>query len=198
LARECVSRVNHWERGDDYNARLSASSNRENKSGVRLASPTRRDIGMRRPESDATAVHRKRLPEQSEIKLPTNGHARKATIRVSAERYSENVDEIETALLAAGALIYSRAGRLVRPVSEAAPAAHGKITQIAKMVEVTRPYLIDEMASVAEFERFDRRTGAWVTRNPPGDRAEILLAREGEWNNADTAAGWHAFGQAGL
>jgi hypothetical protein len=108
-------------------------------------------------EGAASAVHRKRLPEQSDIKLPTNGHARKAAIRVSAERYSENVDEIETVLLAAGALIYSRAGMLVRPVSEAAPAAHGKITQIAKMVEVTRPYLIDKMAGVAEFERLGER-----------------------------------------
>jgi hypothetical protein len=71
-----------------------------------------------RQEGAASAAQRKRLLEQSEIKLATNGHARKATIRVRAEAYSENVDEIEAALISAGLPIYSRAGRLVRPILE--------------------------------------------------------------------------------
>jgi hypothetical protein len=91
------------------------------------------------------------------------------------------VDEIEKALIDAGATIYSRAGNLVRPVTESVPAAKGRMTTVARFRPMCENSLADHAARVAQFRRLDQRSAKWVVANPPAAAMKALLAREGEW-----------------
>jgi hypothetical protein len=139
------------------------------------------DAGEGPSASDSSQTPKFKGLSGDEIQVSANGHARKATIKLSPETYYDTINQIEDALLGAGVPIYQRAGRLVFPVLEMAAAAHGKTTSVAKMIEVTLPWLMGKIVQVAEFERFDRRNDEWLPANPPRDRAEIILARRDEW-----------------
>jgi len=54
-------------------------------------------------------------------------------IRIRAGEQPRVVDEAEAALIAAEMPIYVRAGRLVRPIMEEAPAADGRTTIVARL-----------------------------------------------------------------
>ncbi|MFE1601590.1 PriCT-2 domain-containing protein [Methylobacterium sp. ID0610] len=118
-------------------------------------------------------------PETGEIGVPT--------IRVIAGQVPRAVRETEAALLKAGAQIFTRAGSLVRPVTELVPAADSKTTLVTRFREMCPASMADHAARVARFERYDARSEDWVTINPPAEVMTALLAREGEWRLSPVA-----------
>lgn len=70
----------------------------------------------------------------------------------------------------------------MRPVTEEAPAAHGRSTVVAKLRRYCRDSLIDALSTVAEFQRYNVLEEAWLKADPPDRVGGILLAREGSWN----------------
>lgn len=103
------------------------------------------------------------------------------TIRVVAGELPRIVNEAEAALIGSGLAVFSRAGALVRPILDTVPAAHGRMTKVAKFRELCPDTIVDILSRVASFERFDKRSDEWVTIDPPAKAAAVLLAREGEW-----------------
>lgn len=103
-------------------------------------------------------------------------------IRVVAGEIPRVVDEAERALIRSGLPVFSRAGALVRPILETIPAARDRVTTVAKFKELCADTSVDLLSGVAEFQRFDKRSEAWVTIDPPAKIASILLAREGQWH----------------
>ena len=102
-------------------------------------------------------------------------------IRVIPGELSRAVDEAEAALIAAGRPIFSRAGRLVRPVIEEIGASDERTTMAARLSEVGVDAMAGALAQVARFEQWSERKGRYVDIDPPEKVTRTLLAREGEW-----------------
>lgn len=102
-------------------------------------------------------------------------------VRAAAGEVPRAIRETETLLLDAGTQIYTRAGSLVRPVTDTVPASKGRTTTIARFRSFCQPSLADHLARVIRYRRFDKRCEDWVDTNPPSDMIGAMLAREGEW-----------------
>ena len=102
-------------------------------------------------------------------------------IRVIPGEMSRAVDEAEFALIAAGRPIFSRAGRLVRPVVEEVGASDERTTMAARLSEVGVDAMAGALAQVARFEQWSERKGRYVDIDPPEKVARTLLSREGDW-----------------
>jgi hypothetical protein len=89
------------------------------------------------------------------------------------------LDEIEDALLASGALIFSRAGRLVEPVTESMPAADGRKTPVARLRELSPESFLGLAAAAARFQKYKRKTLADI--DPPMQHLRVILASERRW-----------------
>ncbi len=103
-------------------------------------------------------------------------------IRVIAGELHKTATEGEAALIAAGLPVYQRGHHLVRPVMQEVPAAKGRMTIAASLVEVTLPNMVDLLCGAATWEKFDARTDDWVRTNPPKQVAETILSRIGVWS----------------
>jgi putative DNA primase/helicase len=102
-------------------------------------------------------------------------------IRLRGGHLHEEATAGEAAIISAGRPIYQRGTGLVRPALQVVPAAHGRTTNSASLVEITAHGLIDQLCSVATWERFDSRSDDWVQVNPPMSVAQTILSRMGEW-----------------
>jgi putative DNA primase/helicase len=102
-------------------------------------------------------------------------------IRVVASEMPRVVDEAEDALIDTGTPMFSRAGNLVRPITDAVPSAGGRMTQVARLRPLGPDALTDVLAQTAKFQRYDERRRAWVNIDPPAKVAATLLSREGKW-----------------
>ncbi len=107
----------------------------------------------------------------------------KATIRISKGEIARIVDEAEAALVTVSdvAPIMVRAGKLVQPIVDLLPAAHGRVTQITLLKPLTASnivYLLNKFA--ATFERFDGRSKEWLEVDPPNAVA-VQLLEKGQW-----------------
>jgi hypothetical protein len=102
-------------------------------------------------------------------------------IRVRAGGLDATATRAEEVLRAAGAQLFQRSGKLVRPVVDEAEAAHGRRTKVARFVPVDATYLRDRLCRVARWERFDMRAKQWVATDPPSAVPATVLARVGEW-----------------
>lgn len=102
-------------------------------------------------------------------------------IKVVASEMPRVVDEAEAALMAAAEPIFSRAGNLVRPITDVVPTGSGRLTRIARLRPLGTVALTDVLAQTAKFQRYDERRRAWVNIDPPAKVAETLIAREGKW-----------------
>jgi putative DNA primase/helicase len=94
---------------------------------------------------------------------------------------SEEAGRSALALIEAGHAIYQRGGALVRPVVDDVVGAHGKPTNIARLVVVEGDYLTDCLCRSATFEKFDRRMDGMRRINPPPHLARTIISRQGEW-----------------
>ena len=115
--------------------------------------------------------------------MPGGGTERvdKPLIRVTAGHLDTLADEAEQAIIAAGVAVYQRGGELVRPVRRELPAAHGQTTLAAGLTVVTLPAAVDQLSTVARWERYDGRAKDWLQTDPPERVAKILLSRAGRW-----------------
>jgi hypothetical protein len=101
------------------------------------------------------------------------------TIKVAGGDLSREADEAEQALIDSGLPIFVRAGVLVSPVCEKAPAAKNRTTIVAKLRALTVDGIIDWLSRYADFQRFDERKRKSVSIDPPERVAKIILARAG-------------------
>lgn len=103
------------------------------------------------------------------------------SIRLRGGHLHEEATAGEAAVIAAGRPIYQRGAGLVRPALQVVPAAHGRTTNSACLVEITAHGLVDQLCAVATWERFDARAWEWVRVNAPMAVAHTILSRVGEW-----------------
>jgi hypothetical protein len=102
-------------------------------------------------------------------------------IKVTPGDLPNVVSQAEKALMAAGCDIYQRGGALVRPVLARAKAADGRETRSWRVAPISRPYAVDVLTRAAIFTRYNVRSASWVPIDAPDKVADLLLAREGEW-----------------
>jgi len=100
-------------------------------------------------------------------------------IRVAGGDLAREADEAEQALVGAGLPIFVRAGALVSPVCEEAPAAKDRKTTIARLRKLTVDGIIDRLSRYADFQRYDARAKKLLSIDPPERVAKIILSREG-------------------
>ena len=92
------------------------------------------------------------------------------------------VDEAEDALLKFDREIYQRNGMLVRPtLNTSLKTSGGRKTASWQLIEVTQPYLIDQLSNAAQFQKHDKRAKKYVIIDPPDKVAEIYIHRRGGW-----------------
>jgi putative DNA primase/helicase len=89
------------------------------------------------------------------------------------------IDEIEDALLVSEVQIFSRAGRLVEPVTESMPASDGRKTAVARLRELSPESFLGLAATAATFQKHKRRGLADV--DPPLQHLRVILASERRW-----------------
>jgi putative DNA primase/helicase len=104
-----------------------------------------------------------------------------STIRLAAGQLPRNVREAEQAVLASGAPVFSRAGSLVRPVSETVDAAGGGKTKVTYLKPFTPDSFVVTLAESAIFQRYDGRRRAWVDIDPPLSLVRAVLSNDGKW-----------------
>ena len=103
-------------------------------------------------------------------------------VRIKAAEQPRVVDEAEAALIAAGVPVYVRAGQFVRPIMEAAPAADGRTTVVARLKALCADSTTDLLGRVAVFQRWSETRRTWSPVDPPRWVPNLLLARAGEWS----------------
>lgn len=104
-------------------------------------------------------------------------------IRVIAGELPRVVDEAEAALIAHGGLeIYQRGGKLVRPVLTSFKVCGDREYKGWRLIEITRPFLINQLCCAAQFLQYDKRAKKFVAIDAPYKVAETLLHRRGSWN----------------
>ncbi|POR42700.1 PriCT-2 domain-containing protein [Methylobacterium sp. V23] len=103
------------------------------------------------------------------------------TVFVVAGKTPEAADRAEALLLESGVCVYSRAGTLVRPITESVPASKGRMTQVARLSSLCTTSLSDIAARKIRFQKYDKREKDWININPPIELLSTLLKREGEW-----------------
>ncbi|WP_376094596.1 hypothetical protein ACE7GA_01440 [Roseomonas sp. CCTCC AB2023176] len=112
---------------------------------------------------------------------PTTDREGRPVVRVAAGELDRMTTEAEAAMVAAGVPVYQRGHELVRPVTREVAASHGRTTIAAGLGVLNFAAVRDVLCGVTTFQRFDKRSKDWVTVDPPGDVASILLSREGRW-----------------
>jgi hypothetical protein len=103
------------------------------------------------------------------------------TIYLEDGQLPRAVSQVERALIEAKALVFSRAGTLVEPVSETMVAADGRKTMAARLRPLCPDSLLETVAESAIFRRYDRRRKDWVDIDPPLQLVRMVLARERRW-----------------
>lgn len=131
------------------------------------------------PDSSPIAFARRAAPRTATAEDGTT--FQKAIITVEGGEIAAMVDAAAAALLAAGAPVHQRGGKLVRPVMDEVPASRNRSTTVARLAEIRVPALVDLLARAADFQRWNPRSKSHVRVNPPREVAEILLTREGSW-----------------
>jgi len=103
-------------------------------------------------------------------------------IRVVAGELHHAATAGEAAIRTATLPIFQRGNSLMRPVVQDVPAARGRMTVSAALLEVTSTGLVDALCGVATWVRHDERAKDWVRINPPLVVAQTILSRAGMWS----------------
>jgi putative DNA primase/helicase len=139
------------------------------------------------PEAEPATSERSE-PDEPPPDIEDPRSASKATIRVVAGKIDVLTDDAEDALLAAQAEVFQRAGHLVRPGFTEVAAADDRTTIAAGLHALKQSGLIEELARVAEWQKFDGRLKDWKRIDPPPSVAATLLERVGRWRLRSVAA----------
>jgi len=103
------------------------------------------------------------------------------TIQLADGELLRILGEIEDALLASGLPVFSRAGRLVEPVTETMPASDGRKTAVARLRELSPESFLPVIAEAAGFQKWDHRRKKLVDTDPLLHHVRVLLATERRW-----------------
>ncbi|MGI4939846.1 MAG: hypothetical protein ACRYHQ_04650, partial [Janthinobacterium lividum] len=102
-------------------------------------------------------------------------------IQIKAGVVDRLATEAEDVLIASGRPVFQRGSALVRPVTFEVPASRGRVTISAGLSQLTQPALIDTYAQIAQWEKYDKRSEAWLPADPSALVAAVHLSRAGAW-----------------
>jgi putative DNA primase/helicase len=111
---------------------------------------------------------------------PSQGGARPVIQLVDGE-LNRIIRETEDALLLSGLPIFSRAGRLVEPITESMAAADSRKTTVAHLRELSPESFLSPVAEAATFQKWDGRRKQLVDTDPPLHYVRVLLANARSW-----------------
>lgn len=135
----------------------------------------REPIGSATPEAQFAPI------EPASFGAPVDEDKR-PTISTNGAALHVLATNAERVLIQAGAPIYVRGARLVRPVVEEADASRGRRTKVARLSQIGTDAMLDHMSRTARWARYDSRKKKVVNTDPPRSVAAVVLSREGEWN----------------
>lgn len=104
-----------------------------------------------------------------------------STIRYTAGKVHEIVDQAEQALIAADLGLYQRSTFIVRAGTVRTSAAAGSTGDRRRIIPQGDRAVAEAMTQAATWERFDRRADAWVSIDAPMSVANTYLQRIGRW-----------------
>jgi hypothetical protein len=102
-------------------------------------------------------------------------------IKIVPSELPRVVNEAEDGLLL-NREIYQRGGLIVRPVlNKSLKASDGSKTASWQLIEVKRPYLVEQLCWAAQFQQYDKHSKKFVPIDAPEKIAEAYLNRQGYW-----------------
>jgi hypothetical protein len=117
--------------------------------------------------------------------MPPEDDDPRRVIRLRAGRLPEAVAEAEAALIEAGpGPIYQRSGELVHIARRPVRRSDGSEESQEAVINVEPAAMLEELAYIARFERFDVRKSDWITIDPPAKVAEAYFGRR-SWKLAN-------------
>lgn len=143
---------------DNMNSYLDEADNARTEADVGNVLPFK-------PRGEARAVARPDLP----------------VIQLEAGELHNIATEAEAALVASETPFYVRSQKIMRPVVDRLPAAHGEFTNVARLAEVGEATMIDHLSRSAIWLKYDGRSKKMVAADPPPKVAVTVLSRDGEW-----------------
>lgn len=102
-------------------------------------------------------------------------------IRIYAGFLHETVDMAEGALMQAGLGYYQRGSMVVRPAMVPVAISDGRKIDAPRLVDVKAHHMAEAFTCAANWKRYDKREGDWLSTDCPHKIAETFLAREGQW-----------------
>ncbi|SLN77933.1 PriCT-2 domain-containing protein [Roseisalinus antarcticus] len=102
-------------------------------------------------------------------------------IRIYAGFLHETVDMAEGALMQAGLDYYQRGSMVVRPAMVPVAISDGRKIDAQRLVDVKAHHMAEAFTRAANWKRFDKREGKWLSTDCPHRIAETFLVREGQW-----------------
>lgn len=102
-------------------------------------------------------------------------------IRIFAGFLHRAVDMAEGALMQAGLGYYQRGSMVVRPAMVPVAVSDGRTVDAPRLVDVKAHHMAEAFTRAANWKRFDKREGEWLSTDCPHRIAETFLAREGQW-----------------
>ena len=161
-------------------------------SGFRAGFAKPRDLSPQRDSAPRKAQtnpsHREEMPLASRNSavgsgtppslMPPEDDDTRKVIRLKDGRLPEAVAAAETALIEAGpGPIYQRSGELVHIAIRPVRRSDGSEDTQEVVANVEAAALLEELAYIARFERFDGRNKGWRTVDPPAKLAEAYFGR---------------------
>jgi hypothetical protein len=109
---------------------------------------------------------------------PPDGEDTRPVVRIRAGYLPEAVQRAEDILIAAGpGPIYQRSGELVHVARRPVRRSDGHEETQEAVVNVEQASLLEELAYLARFERYDARGKTWIAIDPPAKLAEAYYGR---------------------
>lgn len=138
-----------------------------------------RQNGWRAEQVERVRTSRARIPDGQDAD-DDDGDGR-PVIRIFAGFLHRAVDMAEGALMQAGLGYYQRGSMVVRPAMVPVAVSDGRTVDAPRLVDVKAHHMAEAFTRAANWKRFDKREGEWLSTDCPHRIAETYLAREGQW-----------------
>lgn len=138
-----------------------------------------RQSGWRAERVERVRTSRARIPDGQDAD-DDDGDGR-PVIRIFAGFLHRAVDMAEGALMQAGLGYYQRGSMVVRPAMVPVAVSDGRTVDAPRLVDVKAHHMAEAFTRAANWKRFDKREGEWLSTDCPHKIAETFLAREGQW-----------------
>jgi len=138
-----------------------------------------RQNGWRAERVERVRTSRARIPNDQDAD-DDDGDGR-PVIRIFAGFLHRAVDMAEGALMQAGLGYYQRGSMVVRPAMVPVAVSDGRTVDAPRLVDVKAHHMAEAFTRAANWKRFDKREGEWLSTDCPHRIAETFLAREGQW-----------------